>query len=200
MSADLTQGFQISPAPENYFVGSEGRSVTVEAWVYNLTTAGLARVGMLEGGTGAAVYQPSYQANVWERILVTFYPNASATAVTLRFTGVTGTVYWDGIKITLNDYVQRREVVIDNSATPSVSYGGYQIPLCVTLGTPTYTNFLEPHVGIPFTIRGASAAVCSDNANIFLSGSASFTFAVGDTLTLVYGSDGVFHEIARTHV
>jgi hypothetical protein len=153
---------------------------------------------MVEGGTGASAYQPSYQADVWERILVTFIANASATDVTLRFTGLTGTVYWDDIRIMVENFTPREEITLDGTATPTISYGGRHVPNLVTSGTPTITNFLEPHVGKPFTIRFAGATIITDADPIFLAGSGNFTGAAGDTMTLVYGSDGKFRQLSES--
>lgn len=195
--SELNEGFQIHLAPNNALIG---RYITIEAWVRNVSTAGLAYISMLEGGTGSATYQPSFTADQWERMLVSFKPDVAATSVAIRFTGLIGTVYWDSIKITVEEFAPRKEMTLDGTATPSISYGGRPVPLLVTSGTPTITNFLNPHVGVPFTIRFAGATVITDGDPIFLNGSGNFTGAAGDTMTLVYGSDGKFRELSRSVV
>ena len=67
-----------------------------------------------------------------------------------------------------------------------------------TSGTPTITDFTNPHVGVPFTLLFDGATVVQDNAIIQLSGGANFTGTTNDTLTLVYGTDGIFREISRS--
>lgn len=193
-ATDSGGGFQIDLQPVNTFVG---RYITVEIWVKNVSTAGLARVTMLEGGTGASISYTSHEADRYERMLVTFKPDSAATSVTLRFTSLIGTVYFDSVKLFTEEFVPVREMTLDGTVTPSISYGGRPVPLLVTSGTPTITNFLDPHVGVPFTLRFAGATVISDNANIVLAGSGNFTGAAGNTMTLMYGSDGVFREISR---
>lgn len=192
MGGDLTDGFQISPGPENAFVG---KSVTVEAWVRNLTVAGLARIGMIEGGTAATAYQASYQADAWERMLVTFYPSESATTVTLRFTGLTGTVYWGSIKILSDDFVAKLEMTIDSNGTPNVSYGGCPVPRLLVGAGSDITNFVEPHVGRAFDLIWTSNRTLKNNASIVLKSGGDTVGTAGTTRRLTYGSDGVFREV-----
>lgn len=69
-----------------------GKTVIVEAHVYNLTTAGLAQIGASDGS--ALVYEGSRLHDTWERMLVSFPVSAVAAGFELRFTGLIGTVYW----------------------------------------------------------------------------------------------------------
>lgn len=196
MSGDLTQGLQIEIGPENYFVG---KALTIEAWIYSQTVAGLGRIGMIEGGTAATAYQTSYRSNAWEKILVTFYPDSAATTVTLRLTGLTGTIYVDSVKIYADDFVHRKEVVMDTGATPSVSYpggtGGYPISRWLVPAGTTITNFTDPHVGVPVDLVWTGNRTLQNNANIVLKAGSDTVGVSGTTRRLSYGSDGVFREI-----
>jgi hypothetical protein len=195
-SSDLDEGLQVVLEPINQFAG---RQVAVEAWVKNITTAGLAYIGMSEGG-GVSVYQPSFLADTFERMVVTFKIDAAASSATLKFTGLTGTVKWDSIKITCEEHTPVLVRSFDGTATPSVSYGGNHVPYFVTQGTPTITNFLEPHVGKPFVIRFDGATVITDSDPIRLAGAGNFTGASGDMIALVYCDDGFFRQIAPESV
>lgn len=201
-SASGIKGLRLRVGPVNYL---KGKRILVQAWVYNETANGLAALGMLVDNS-AAFYQPSQNNLVWEKMLVSFdVPNSAAASVDLLFlTQDTGTVYFDSVAIWVEgDYQQVTEMTLDGTATPSISYpaagiGGYPVSTVRTSGTPTITNFLDPHVGVPFTILFDGATVIQDNATIQLSGGTNFTGSSEDTLTLVYGTDGVFREISRS--
>lgn len=196
-SSELDEGLQIQLEPINQFAG---RSITVEAWVKNITTAGLAYIGMTEGGTSVSVYQQSHQADVFERMLVTFKVDSAATSVAIKFTGAVGTVKWDYIKITCEEHEPVITRSLDGTATPSISYGGQHVPYFVTQGTPTITNFLNPHVGKPFVIRFDGATVITDGDPIRLAGAGNFTGASGDVIAMVYCDDGFFRQLAPESV
>jgi len=199
-SAGGLQGIRTRIGPVNYL---QNKRILVQAWVYNSST-GLGAVAMEVDG--ALYIQASTNDNFWEKMLVTFnVPTSAATYVDLFFlTQDTGTAYFDAIAIWVEgDYQQVTEATLDGTATPSVSYpgvgaGGYPVPTLRTSGTPTITNFVDPHVGVPFTLLFDGATVVQDNAIIQLSGGANFTGTTNDTLTLVYGTDGIFREISRS--
>jgi hypothetical protein len=200
-SASGARGIRTRIGPANYL---SGKRILVQAWVYNETSNGIGAVGMLIDGS--SVYSQTTSNNaVWEKILVSFDVAANPTSVDLLFVASdTGTTYFDSIAIWVEgDYAQVTEMTLDGTATPSISYpnagvGGYSVPTLRTSGTPTITNFLDPHVGVPFTILFDDATVIQDNATIQLSGGTDFTGSTNDTLTLVYGTDGIFREVARS--
>lgn len=192
-------GFRINLLPSNYL---EGKRVLVEAWVYNETLPGLGLVGLLLNGS-AGYYQSTTQHDVWERVLVSFNIPIGSTGVQIHFVNAVGTVYWDSIAIWVEgDYAHLQELTLDGTATPTVSYGNgvgsYQVPTVRTSGTPTITNFLNPHVGKPFTILFDGATVIQNNANIKLAGAVNFSGTTSDTLTLVYDSNSIFREVSRS--
>lgn len=191
-ATDLAGGIQIDLLPSNYFIG---KRFTVEVWTYSEGAAGLARISMLDG---ASTYtEVTHQQDTWEKTVVTFSPTA---APTLRLTGKTGAIYIDVSTIYVDDFTPITEATLEAGTTPKVSYGGRPVRTWLTNGTPSITTFTEPHVGVPFIIKGASAAVIVESSTMKLAGSGNFTFAVGDLLELVYGSDGVFTEVGRTVV
>lgn len=201
-SASGNRGIRTRIGPLNYL---KGKRILVETWVYNDTVTGLGAVSMFVDGS-SSFSQASSNNNIWEKILVTFdVPDTAATAIDLIFSAQdTGTVYFDSIAIWVEgDYAQATEATLDGTATPAISYppvgvGGYPLPTVRTSGTPTITNFIDAHVGVPFTILFDGATVIQDNAVIKLNGAANFTGSTNDTLTLVYGTDGIFREVARS--
>jgi hypothetical protein len=195
-SSDNDEGFSITLAPANQFVA---KRVTVEAWVYNQTTDGLAAIAMLEGGTGVQVIQGSFDADRWERMLVTFAPDEAATSVTIRFMGAIGTVFWDYISITSEVISQAAINDLDPAtATPTLSYGGRPLKLLTAATSATaVTGFSNPHVGVPFTLLFTGDRTITHGTSILLAGAVNFSGTANDTLTLVYGADGNFKEIGR---
>lgn len=195
LTGDLTQYLTITLQPALLPIA---KFITVQAWVYNVTTAGLAFIGMVEGGTGNASYQGSYLADTWERMLVSFQPNASATSAAIRFTGSIGTIRWGRIRIMLDNFVPLSELDLDNTGTPSMSYGGRPVRNLVTTGTAAITNILEPHYG-NVSIRLGASTDFTDSAGFQLQGGINWTAGVaGDTLDMSYGSDGVWRETGRS--
>lgn len=193
MSADNTQGITIPLEPKELFLG---RPVTVECWVYNITTPGLARIALAEGGTGAVVYQVSSQAGQWERILCTFVPNASATSLALRITGPTGTIIAQDFKITVDNFTPIREQSLATVATPKVSVGGILVPRWIVTASATdITGVEEPHVGIPMDFIWTGNRTLKNNANIALKSGGDTVGTAGTTRRLTYGSDGVLREV-----
>lgn len=196
-SSDLDEGFQITLEPANQFIG---RSVTVEAWVRNTTTAGLAAIAMLEGGTGQQVFHSSYRADTYERLLVTFKSDAAATSVTIRFTGSTGTVHWDSIKIWAAEDAPVVSMDLDTgTATPSLSYGGRPVRELVAAASGTaVTGFTNPHVGVPFKLRFTGSRTVNHGGSVFLAGGVNFAGTQFDILEMEYGADGVYSEVGRS--
>jgi len=201
-SASGMRGIRIRIGPINYL---KGKRILVQAWVYNQTTPSLAAISMLVDNT-SLFSESSGNNDLWEKLLVSFdVPASAASSIDLVFSASdTGTVYFDSIAIWVEgDYQQVTEVTLDGTATPAISYpavgvGGYPVSTLRTSGTPTITNFLDPHVGVPFTLLFDDATVVQDNAAIQLNGGANFTGTANDTLTLVYGTDGIFREVSRS--
>ena len=80
-----------------------------------------------------------------------------------------------------------------DSATPSVATSNS----FYTQGYPTYTNFIGGVTGQIIYILASGTCTVVDGTNIFLSGSANWTMADGDTLTLIQKADGKWYELAR---
>jgi hypothetical protein len=191
----LTRGIMISVLPFNAI---DSKKVYAEAWIYNQSGTGYL-TGWINGGA-LTVYEPTWKAGAWEKVRATFdLPSISNFYLSVMTDGV---CYVDSFAVyTEGPFEHYTEGTLDGTATPELSrggYGGYHIPTWITSGTPTVTSFLNPHVGKPFTIRFASGTTIQNNANIKLAGAASFVGTADDTLTLVYGSDGVFREICRS--
>lgn len=201
-SASGARGIRTRIDPVNYL---QGKRILVQAWVYNETTPSLAAISMLVDNSSVFT-QASNNDNVWEKILVSFdVPTTASASIDILFVAQdAGTVYFDSIAIWVEgDYQQATEVTLDGTATPAISFptagvGGYPVPTLRTSGTPTITNFIDPHVGVPFTLLFDGATVIQDNAIIQLDGGANFTGSTNDTLTLVYGTDGIFREVSRS--
>lgn len=201
-SASGARGIQTRIGPINYL---QGKRILVQAWVYNQTTPGIAGISLLVDGVSVFT-QSSGSDGVWEKILVSFdVPTSAASSIDILFVALdTGTVYFDSIAIWVEgDYQQVTEMTLDGTAVPTISYppqnaGGYPVPTLRTSGTPTITNFFDPHVGVPFTLLFDDATVIQDNSVIQLAGGANFTGTTNDTLTLVYGTDGIFREVSRS--
>ena len=81
-----------------------------------------------------------------------------------------------------------------NDATPSVEGGRFFL----TGGTTTVTDFDDGIEGQIITVMSAHALTITDGTNIFLNGSANFTMAATDTLTLVCKADNKWYEIGRS--
>lgn len=82
---------------------------------------------------------------------------------------------------------------LENNATPNVLC----LTTVVTGGTTTITNFINGEPGQILRILSDHAITITDGTNIFLSGSANFVMAAGDTLTLIQKADGKWYELAR---
>lgn len=88
---------------------------------------------------------------------------------------------------------------LDDSATPSVnSY--FKHSYWVTGGTTTITNFTDGYEGQIITVLAQDHLIIEDNANIVLLGGVDFEMMVDNAATLIFKSDGVWHEIARVGV
>ena len=196
IGTNLADGFAITLAPGNEIAG---KNITVEAWVYNVTTPGLAYIEGIEGGTFASYQQASFQAGVWERMYVTFTPGASATSVQINFTGLVGTMYWGPIKITLEDHTPITELLVDTTAIPQISYplgdfGGYPVRrLIIPASATAITNFLNPSYGHYDLVWTGNRTITSNSNIVVTAGTTAGT--AGLTMRLTYGSDGVFRQI-----
>jgi len=81
-----------------------------------------------------------------------------------------------------------------NSATPSVAAG----TVFLTGGVTTITDFTGGFTGKVFTIIAEHSLIITDGTNIFLNGSANYSMAATDTLTLIQKADGNFYEVSRS--
>ena len=98
----------------------------------------------------------------------------------------------------LDNFVPLSELDLDNTGTPSMSYGGRPVRNLVTTGTAAITNILEPHYG-NVSIRLGASTDFTDSAGFQLQGGINWTAGVaGDTLDMSYGSDGVWRETGRS--
>ena len=83
---------------------------------------------------------------------------------------------------------------LDNTGTPSVlAYDNF-----LTGGTTTITDFDDGITGQVIRIVAEHGLVITDGTNIFLAGSANFTMAATDTLTLICKADNKWYELARS--
>jgi hypothetical protein len=80
-----------------------------------------------------------------------------------------------------------------NDATPTVSGGS----TFTTGGTTTITDFDDGTSGQTITVLAGHAVTITDGTHIILHGSADFTMAVSDSLTLVLKPDNKWYETAR---
>lgn len=180
-------------------VNAAGMSeILVDAWVYNATTAGLAKITGRNYNTGADSSVTSNSINKWERIQVTFTPTTDCGLFFVDL-GVSapGTVYWGAIKISVPSAPLEIEKTLVETATPHLCADNLVIRSFLTGGTTTITGFTYPIVGEPFTLRFNHNKIIAHGAAIKLAGSVSFFGKPGDMLTLVYGTDGVFREVSR---
>ena len=90
--------------------------------------------------------------------------------------------------------VTRQIETLANDATPSVNGGRYFL----SGGTTTITDFDDGATGQIITLIAEHAITITDGTNIFLNGSANFTMAATDTLTLICKADNKWYEISRS--
>jgi len=194
-TGDNNEGIKINVAPVGVIAG---KKIYVETLAYSNLGAEAYIVIRIDGGANI-INQESYLIDQWERMRASFTIPASATTVEVMLTNQSGTAYFADFFLWIEDFAPQTWGVLDGTATPSVSYASsYPLKMLRTNGTPTITNFLNPHTGVPFTLFFTGATVIQNNANIKLAGAANFTGSADDTLTLVYASDGVFREVSRS--
>lgn len=192
---DNTEGIKINVAPVGVIAG---KKIYVETLAYSNVGAEAYIVIRIDGGA-TVINQESHLVGEWERMRASFTIPASATTVEVMLTNQSGTAYFADFFLWIEDFAPQTWGVLDGTATPSVSYASsYPLKMLRTSGTPTITNFLNPHTGVPFTLFFTDATVIQNNANIKLAGAANFTGSADDTLTLIYCSDGVFREVSRS--
>ena len=138
---------------------------------------------------------------------VTFYIPADATSADLIFTGVTGArVNWAKIDIFAEGHTKITEEDSSTAATatPDISYngasdrGGYPLETVVVGAGANITDFTNPHIGDPFTLRFTAGRTVVSGATLKLAGGVNFVATADDTLTLTYGYDNIFREDARS--
>lgn len=205
-TGDFTQGYKIRLGPVSQI---RGRRVVVDSIVLNQLVGGGAYILMeVAGGASAGTSgQESYQLNIAERMQVTFYVPTDATAVDLIFTGVTGArVNWANIDIIAEGHTKlaTEDSATASSATPDISYngasdrGGYPLEVISVGAGANITGFTNPHTGHRFTLRFTAGRTVVASATIKLFGGGNFIATADDTLTLEYGIDSVFREVARS--
>lgn len=194
-ASDNTEGIKINVAPVGVIAG---KKIYVETLAYSNVGAEAYIVVRIDGGA-TIISQQSNLTDQWERMRASFTIPAAATTVEVMLTNQSGTAYFADFFLWIEDFAPQTWGVLDGTATPSVSYASsYPLKMLRTSGTPTITNFLHPHTGVPFTLYFDGATIIQNNANIKLAGAANFTGSADDTLTLVYASDGVFREVSRS--
>jgi hypothetical protein len=194
-TGDNNEGIKINVAPVGVIAG---KKIYVETLAFSNLGAEAYIVIRIDGGT-TVINQESYLIDQWERMRASFTIPASATTVEVMLTNQSGTAYFADFFLWVEDFAPQTWGILDGTSTPSVSYrSSYPLNMLRTNGTPTITNFLNPHTGLPFILHFVGATVIQNNVNIALSGATSFTGSGEDTLTLVYCSDGVFREVSRS--
>jgi hypothetical protein len=101
--------------------------------------------------------------------------------------------WFQNIYLLLGRVTRQIETLADD-ATPSVNGGR----LFLSGGTTTITDFDDGVTGQIITLIAEHAITITDGTNIFLNGSANFTMAATDTLTLICKADNKWYEISRS--
>lgn len=199
--ASYATGARVDIPPE---VIVNGAQIVVDAWVY--VQAGDIGAVSLWLDSGAATHDQAIdKTGQWVRRVIKFAvaPNTRASGWIL-FSGDAGAVvYWDIIDISIEGFVLPKTKTLADSATPSLSVvavGGPQIKNATTnAANTTITGFTEMHVGEEFTLTLGGAIDFTDSATLQLAGGVNFTAGVaGDTISFVYGTDGVMRETGRS--
>jgi len=175
------------------------QKIVVEAWVYNLTTAGLTTMTAYYNAGASTTTISTRQADAWERVLVTFDVPASTTTIAIRFnTSTAGTFYLGRFRVRVPGWYDHTHVrTLDDNATPDLKGDEGWVPEVVRSGgTTTITSFLNPIVGREFRFIADHALTINDTATINLSGGANQALTVGSSMSFVY--DGtLFTETGR---
>jgi len=171
---------------------------TIAAPTTKLTTENAATIDF-EVGTGSA--DSFNAANIEARITSVGGGNkASADVVISTTPNGSGTkadafsVNQDGsIKAARGPFVPAAIVALDNTGTPAVSGGN----VFITGGIATITDFDNGVLGQTITVLAEHGLIITDGTHIILHGSANFTMAASDSLTLVLKADNKWYETAR---
>lgn len=177
-----------------------GRWVVVEAWVYSVGAGNRALISCTTSPAGSTVSASGATNDAWERLLCSFYVTSAATAIKLVYTTQAGqTVYFDRIKVTIEDYSPQLATTLGDTATPNVSSGGTVHKLLTTTGTTTVTNLLRAQVGEMFTINVQHAKTFThDITKLILTGGVNFVGKANDSISFVLRADGILHEVSRS--
>jgi hypothetical protein len=203
-AANFDSGLKISIPNEVISVNGD---IVVEAWVKNGTSGKTPAIAAwFDSGASTPTMALDATSTDWQRIVVRFNaaPTGTYTNGYILFTGTaTDTFYWDSIRITLENYTPINTKTLSASGTPDISIigtSGPQLNYVITEATiANVTGFTGQEVGKPFTVvSGKTNCTFTDSATMQLAGSVDFVAKTGDTLTLVYGADGVFREVSRS--
>ena len=100
-----------------------------------------------------------------------------------------------GAYYNVEDHIRTESIgTLADDATPSIL--GHNTWL--TGGTTTITDFDDGQTSQIITIIAEHALTITDGTNIFLSGSANWTMAATDTLTLICKADNKWYELSRS--
>jgi hypothetical protein len=118
----------------------------------------------------------------------TLLPQLRASAPTLA-----AEVWSNGGSLQIGPTVTPGITALDNTGTPTVSGGN----VFITGGTATITDFDNGVLGQTITVLSENDLIITDGTHIILHGSATFTMAASDSLTLVLKADNKWYETAR---
>ena len=105
-----------------------------------------------------------------------------------------GLYYYNGTEWLPAGTIGSEIKTLADDATPTVLDG----TVFLTGGTTTITDFDDGVEGQEIEIISEHAITITDGTNIFLNGSANWTMAATDTLTLRQKADGKWYEVARS--
>jgi hypothetical protein len=180
-------------------------AVSVYAPQHNISVTGNSANGTY--GTYLVRVQHADGADSCAGLMIANNQNTS-TSMTNMVLLHTGT--YTGVAVTNNGTVTEDKSVVLSSATVTYVYGGVTAlannstppiyggaTFFTTGGTTTITDFDNGVLGQTITVLSEHAVTITDGTHIILHGSANFTMAAGDSLTLVLKADNKWYETAR---
>ena len=186
-----------------------GSHITISAWV-KATSGDTAKIHVQDNGEGQARTLEVTNTS-WKRYTFQHEISPGSTQFYIRLLGKTNTdiVYFAEVQASYhsdikgwlcnvdnidNNNVARNIGTLANDATPSV----YNGEVWLTGGGTTITDFDDGVTGQVIMVIAEHSLIITDGANIFLNGSANFSMAATDTLTLICKSDNKWYEIGRS--